>query len=288
MAGYLEFLQTFLEEKFEEGFWKGEDRFADKVFENMMIRYIKIGKECHKNNKFKDALVNCFHKLHLIKQEYINMVGGKMKGDLILKFIEYEALIMYPIRPVLSDHIWRLLQKKSKIENEKWPNLKDPDLNIIRKYHYFNDMIQQLRTSLNKKIKSMPKNQTNFETIRAKITYVEEYEKWQIDILEHLKSKISKDNEEFPEIETKEFFSKIFLKNKELNNIMKFISFMKIEYQNYGLIVLDGVTMNLTELFLENVSYIKSTLQIENIEFEKVDLNHESKAKIFNPKVQFL
>lgn len=44
-----------------------------------------------------------------------------MHVDLVFEYIERQALLLSPICPHISEHIWALLGKTGSIVNAKWP-----------------------------------------------------------------------------------------------------------------------------------------------------------------------
>jgi leucyl-tRNA synthetase len=61
---------------------------------------------------YREALKSGFYDLQSARDNYrVNVQDNKMHQDLILRFIEVQALLMYPITPHMSEHIWKLLKK---------------------------------------------------------------------------------------------------------------------------------------------------------------------------------
>ena len=63
---------------------------------------------------FKEALRTGFFELQASRDKYreLTLMEG-MHRDLILKFIEVQALLMSPICPHVAEHVWELLGKVS-------------------------------------------------------------------------------------------------------------------------------------------------------------------------------
>ena len=61
---------------------------------------------------FKEALRTGFFELQASRDKYreLTLLEG-MHRDLILKFIEVQALLMSPICPHVAEHVWELLGK---------------------------------------------------------------------------------------------------------------------------------------------------------------------------------
>ena len=55
-------------------------------------------------------------------RDVCNKMGSRMEKDLLLRFSEYECVMLAPIVPHFSDNIWRnLLKKTSSIWKNSWP-----------------------------------------------------------------------------------------------------------------------------------------------------------------------
>lgn len=66
---------------------------------------------------FKEALRTCFFEFQAARDKYRELtVKEKMRKDLIFKFIESQVLILSPICPHISEHVWSLLGKVNKIK----------------------------------------------------------------------------------------------------------------------------------------------------------------------------
>lgn len=61
---------------------------------------------------FKEALKTCFFEYQEIRDKYREQTMEDMHRDLIMKFIETQALILSPICPHVAEHIWIQVLKK--------------------------------------------------------------------------------------------------------------------------------------------------------------------------------
>jgi leucyl-tRNA synthetase len=69
---------------------------------------------------FKEALRTGFFEYQALRDKYRELClesssssGSSMHLDLVLKFIETQALILAPICPHVAEHVWSLLGKVS-------------------------------------------------------------------------------------------------------------------------------------------------------------------------------
>lgn len=86
--------------------------FNDKVFESEINLKIKETDEFYKKMLFKEALRTGFFEIQATRDKYreLSSLEG-MNQNLILHFIEVQALILSPICPHVAEHVWSLLGK---------------------------------------------------------------------------------------------------------------------------------------------------------------------------------
>lgn len=94
-------------------FRKGKaDTFNDKVFVNELNLKIKETDDFYNRMLFKEALRTGFFEMQACRDKYRELTSNEgMHLDLVLKFIEIQALLMSPICPHVAEHIWILLEK---------------------------------------------------------------------------------------------------------------------------------------------------------------------------------
>ena len=86
--------------------------FFDHAFENEMNSLIEQTKAHYDATNYKNALKTGLFDFQNARSWYRDVTGGDMHKDLVLRFIEAQALMLAPIAPHWSDHIWReVLQK---------------------------------------------------------------------------------------------------------------------------------------------------------------------------------
>jgi leucyl-tRNA synthetase len=87
------------------------DSFMDRVFASSMAKSIKETDFHYERTNFREALRTGFFDMQSHRDNYRASVK-QMNKDLILQFIEYQAIIMAPIIPHFSEYVWRVLLKK--------------------------------------------------------------------------------------------------------------------------------------------------------------------------------
>lgn len=82
--------------------------FFDLTFQNEMNQLVKDTIEAYETMRFRDALKNGFFEFQAIKDDYkINVGSNGVRKDLILQYIEYQLLLLYPIAPHFCEIIYR-------------------------------------------------------------------------------------------------------------------------------------------------------------------------------------
>lgn len=82
--------------------------FFDQVFENQMNQAVIEAVEGYEKMRFRDVLKSGFFEFQNSKDDYKLMVGQDgMCKSLVLKYIEYQLLILYPIAPHFSEILYK-------------------------------------------------------------------------------------------------------------------------------------------------------------------------------------
>ena len=68
-----------------------------------------------------------------------------MNGDLILRFIEVQAVLMAPITPHWSEYIWKLLGKSGSVRKTSWPAVGTLDEVLLKQHDYLQELLHNLR-----------------------------------------------------------------------------------------------------------------------------------------------
>lgn len=101
----------------------GEFNFFDKIFENEMNKLIILTNDAYEATYYRDVLKYGVYEFQAAKDAYqIACTETGMHKDLIMRYIETQALLLSPITPHWSEHIWgTLLKKEGLIVNTLFP-----------------------------------------------------------------------------------------------------------------------------------------------------------------------
>jgi leucyl-tRNA synthetase len=78
-----------------------------------------------------------FFEFQNARDHYRKRVGHAYHRDLILRFIEVQALLILPIGPHFAEHIWKLLKKEGlAAKNARWPSAGEVDAQVLAQDEY--------------------------------------------------------------------------------------------------------------------------------------------------------
>ena len=99
--------------------------FHDALFENEMNAIVHESRQHYEATDYKLALKSALYDFTSARDFYRESsaaAGIKMHKDLVLQYIELQALLLAVIAPHWSEYIWlEVLQKSSTIQNALWP-----------------------------------------------------------------------------------------------------------------------------------------------------------------------
>uniref|UniRef100_A0A915LWI6 leucine--tRNA ligase n=1 Tax=Meloidogyne javanica TaxID=6303 RepID=A0A915LWI6_MELJA len=158
------------------------ETFADRVFDNEMNRLIELTEEHYEKTFYKEALKTGFFEFQLARDNYRQLCGSdeQMNEKLILRFIETQALILSPICPHITEHIWSLLGKNDLIVNSKWPTISTVDKLLLQQSSFVNNAIKEFRQRRDAKLNPKKKDPKKalLPPKAATIYFTKKYPEW--------------------------------------------------------------------------------------------------------------
>ncbi|CAG0889606.1 unnamed protein product [Cyprideis torosa] len=262
--------------------------WPDKVFEAEMDFKIVETTDNFKKMLYKEALKSGFFELQSIRDNYreLSQYSGGMRKDLIFRFLEVQCLMLSPICPHVTEHVWRqILKKPGSIVTSSWPiPNKALDPVLLQASSYLQDAAHDFRLRLRayassqaaggagKKGKGGQGNtnaaaQKGPALLKGTICYAKFYPEWQETILKTLKSMISAD-QQLPDNKTISVaLSKFDTLKKHQKKVMPFVQLLKEKYAELGEKVLNlGTEFSEQEVLEENRDYLLATLDLEALE----------------------
>ncbi|KAG2497803.1 hypothetical protein HYH03_004074 [Edaphochlamys debaryana] len=138
------------------------DSLADRVFANAMEAAIAATREAYERMAFREALKVAAYDLGNARDVYRLMCGPDgMHRALVTRYIEVSTLLLVPVTPHYSEHVWRnVLKKSSPAVTAGFPAGSPPDLTMQRSAAYIEDLIPSLRKAI-AKAEAPPKKKGN-------------------------------------------------------------------------------------------------------------------------------
>lgn len=146
--------------------------------------------------RYKDALKTGFFELQQARDAYQLATAGSegMHRDLVFMFMRIQALLVLPVAPHFSEHIWKeILKEKTSIHNALFPEPSAPvDQSIIDSVNSIRTLITSIRSaeaSFAKK-KAKGKATAGFDPSKPKAVRIfttREFPGWQTTCIESMK-----------------------------------------------------------------------------------------------------
>ena len=205
--------------------------FLDRVFENEIDYLIEATHAEFSKMCFREGIHRCWFDMLIIRDLYRDWAvrcGIPMHSGIVLRFVEVLAVMMQPICPHWSEHVWELLGKEGSVCNTHWPIYQPYRRTLRKEYIFFRDFVKSIRLASIKLKVASPKH--------ANIFLATVYEPKKIEVLLYLQSAIQVDGKFPVDIikQLKSFVeSRADLKN-DTKTLMQFGSFMKEEAVERG------------------------------------------------------
>jgi leucyl-tRNA synthetase len=101
----------------------GEYNFFDKIFDNEMNKLLGITENAYENTYYREVLKYGVYEFQAAKDAYQQAcTDNGLHKDLVMRYIELQALILAPITPHWSEHVWgTVLKKQGLVVNARFP-----------------------------------------------------------------------------------------------------------------------------------------------------------------------
>lgn len=260
--------------------------FNDKVFESEMNLLIHKTEDAYCKMWYREALKNGFFEFQAARDKYRDVSLDGMHRDLVLKYIEVQALLLVPICPHICDHLWQLLGKTKSIMHAKWPIAGKIEYNLLSSSQYLMDCTRDFRLRLKNLIaaqsKGKKKNTTGEPPKKPTegVLYVaKEYPAWQKTVLIQLRKMYAENNSAFPD--SKQIMNALKTEEtvkKHMKKLMPFVAHVKERVKKEGEAAMDlTVPFDETSVLVDNLAYLIKAIELENIEIKP---SSEAEAKI--------
>lgn len=264
------------------------ESFADLAFQNAMNRYISSTRSHYENMMFKEALKDGFFEYQDLRLKYRDLCGDLgMHKELTLRFIYTQTVILSPICPHIAEKLKEVMPqtKDSTLftTSVRWPVTEDVDEDLYKSYEYLMDVSHEFRIRLktfqlaslksSKKSKASEIQGAPQKASKATIYVARTFPVWQATISEALHELYIEHCGSMPEnkiIASK--LSKIESLKRYMKKAMPFAEMRKQLIVKQGESAFDQTApFNELKVFEENLTYLRNTLDIQDIQLKEVD-----------------
>lgn len=184
--------------------------FYDTVFDNQLKKLVYESTECYDHLVMRKVVEHVFFGLQKLREDYhINCGTHGMRKDLVVKYCEYQLLLLYPMAPHFTEMKWKDLFLPSLGEGAKgYPELisfaeiptityGEIDHSIVHQAEYIKKLSGDMNSNFDGILKKAKKKK-NVDVSALKtvnIIIASNYDEWQVKILNYLKEqKLNKEN----------------------------------------------------------------------------------------------
>ncbi|KAI9352501.1 hypothetical protein DFJ73DRAFT_829910 [Zopfochytrium polystomum] len=269
----------------------GPFTWNDRVFLAEMTRITEQADKAYAGMLFREALKCSYYDLQNAKGEYRKVTtppsgaagaGEHYEGlhkDLVLKYVELQTILMSPITPHWSEHLWTtVLKNPTSVIRAKWPEMsQEVDTTILDAAQYVRDLIHKTRAAEElaqrkkakaKKGPTAPSSAESDSPKTIRFYYASSFPAWQESALAALKSTFDEEKGAFSGKERDAIAAAGLAGDKR---VMPFVAMIKKTVEAAGPSAFDRtVSFNEQDTLTQNVDYIRrelASLKISAVEF---------------------
>ncbi|KAJ3341586.1 cytosolic leucyl tRNA synthetase [Gonapodya sp. JEL0774] len=280
-----EFCEEVAEQARQGNLRTGPFNFADKVFESDINKAVSSTQKNYEQMLFREALLTGFYELQNARDAYREYLktsgvspdtraeGPGMHIDLAMRFIEVQALLVAPIIPHWSEHIWRkVLHKDGTVTAAAFPAAGPIDESAVLAMENIRRVISDIRREeenlAKKKAKGKPVPKSESGTKAGTIFVAAHFPTWQTQSVEALREVYDEANGTF--VNDKEVLqAKGLLKDAR---VMKFVGTFKKLIVEQGVRGFDReLKFNELATVSDNSEYIRRSLGLESLKIVRAE-----------------
>ncbi|EKM52613.1 uncharacterized protein PHACADRAFT_261160 [Phanerochaete carnosa HHB-10118-sp] len=270
----------------------GDRNFHDRVFEHEINELINVTSGHYQATNYKDALKYGFYELQSARDWYREVTADTgMHADLVQYWIRISALVVCPIAPHFSEHIWsEVLKEPSTVQNALWPTPSiAPDKTVLDAGAYLQSTVKNLRdaelTILKKINKGKGGQKPLYDPKKAKsvrIFVATSFPEWQNTCVQIVKEAYDAERVKVDDVKVRTLLTERgLIKDKRA---MPFVQAFKKRMAEFGAETAFNRTLPFSEVEVlrEVLLYIKKSLNLVDAE---VFLVEEAREKGFSPSM---
>ncbi|PCH43011.1 leucyl-tRNA synthetase [Wolfiporia cocos MD-104 SS10] len=261
----------------------GPRNYHDRVFEEEVIGLINTTKRYYEAMEYKDAVKYGFYELQTARDWYREVSADVgMHVELVEWWIRVAVLLICPIAPHFSEHIWKtVLKEPESVHLARWPESRVADQTIIDAAAYMRGTIKTMRDaelSLLKKMNKGRQGQAQYDPTKpraVRIYVATTFPEWQDACVQTVKEAYSPVTDKVDDVKVRELLTQRgLIKDKRA---MPFVQAFKKRMAQFGAQTAFNRTLPFSELTVlkEILPYLKRTLNLVDAEIYLAD---EAKA----------
>eukprot|EP00123_Amoebidium_parasiticum_P011673 comp20847_c0_seq1/m.27562 comp20847_c0_seq1/g.27562 ORF comp20847_c0_seq1/g.27562 comp20847_c0_seq1/m.27562 type:complete len:1047 (-) comp20847_c0_seq1:394-3534(-) len=256
--------------------------FHDKVFENAINLAIAKADHAYSRMMYRDALKTGFYDLQSARDWYREVQGASSEGlnrDLLMRFVEVQALLLAPFCPHYCEAVWALLGKPESIMRAAWPAGGAVDDTLVAASAHAADIASDLRIKLkNYMTPKKGKTEAPAKPGKLSIQVTASYPDWQAKSLDVLKDLYNNDRSKYEDNKAVLNLLKDLPEVKPmLKKVMPFVQFTKDAVRQRGPEALDShIAFDELKTLSEYTAYLARNLEVPTVEVVEAGANTEA------------
>mmetsp|Transcript_128627 Transcript_128627/g.274463 ORF Transcript_128627/g.274463 Transcript_128627/m.274463 type:complete len:1285 (-) Transcript_128627:164-4018(-) len=251
-------------------------RFVDRWFANELNRLVVESKTHYEGMYYREALRTAYFEFTAAFDQYRDICkAGKILPNkvLVMRYLEWQLIILSPICPHFCEHGWGLLSKQGSVLDAGYPAPLQPvDISLVAQGKYMYDTVPH------DFIKLLEKASKQGDAKAATVYVAKDFPDWKVAVLEQLRRKhaagqlplVSPEDmkqDETAKAQWKEIMTSL-MQDAKLKPMAKhlgpFAAFKRDEAVTLGISALDAtVPFDEKALLGENVEYLKDKLKMD-------------------------
>uniref|UniRef100_A0A183IXR2 Anticodon_1 domain-containing protein n=1 Tax=Soboliphyme baturini TaxID=241478 RepID=A0A183IXR2_9BILA len=187
--------------------------------------------------------------------------------ELILRFIETQAIILSPVCPHVAEKIWQLMGKAGSVLNASWPVSAEVDAYLLKESEYMEETLHDFRIRLKAYVAPKSKAAPPPKPTHAYIYVTESYSSWQATVLQQLQKLYDATGQLPDNKEIIKICQSISALKPVMKKVMPFVSMIKDKFATSGSSAL-SLTADVKEraILTENLDYLRNSLDLIGVE----------------------
>jgi len=190
MPVFLEVMKSFISGSEPMDTGKEDATFLDRFFANELNRLVEETKNHYATMYYREALRTSYFEFGSAFDKYrdiCNNAKRKMNKTLVMRYLEWQMIILSPIAPHFCETGWEMLEKKGSVLDAKWPAPTKPvDTLIVTQGMFMYDKVPH------DFVKLMEKASKGGKPSSATVYVATKFPDWKVSVLSTLRARHAK------------------------------------------------------------------------------------------------